>query len=405
MDAWTGEVLAMATAPGIGSRDGRPYVSELWRDPAVLDGFEPGSSFKLFTAASLLSRALCDSSSIFDGHGDESMYRSKADMGGFFFHDVHPVGEVSLRVAFAVSSNIIFGTAASLLERQEFDDDLRRFGFGMSTGSGLPGETKGILRPADNWSNRSLPTLAIGQEISVSLLQMAAGFAALLTDGDLRVPRFVSSWYDENGIAHAVETTTLRPRIVPPEIIPVLRDFCRGVVEEEYGGGTAARVEGLNVGGKTGTAQVSEEGVRGYILDAYTANFVGVVPAEKPRLLCAIVVHRPEVEKRWGGITAASCFSRVISKILSGTELLDVSDVAQSAKRLVATDQVADVVVPRLVGLSAPRVVQASREAGLELASAPADPAARAVGQMPAAGSRVPSGAPIRVAWATGVRR
>ncbi len=400
MDPRDGSVLAAATAPGIASRENKPYLSSEWRDPIVLDAFEPGSSFKLFTAASLLRHALCDTSEVFDGEGHPKEYRSSADMGGFTFHDVHPVGLVSLRVAFIVSSNIIFGKAASLLHPDEFENDLRRFGLGMPTGCGLSGESSGILKSTPDWSGRTQATMAIGQEISVTLLQMAAGYSALLTDGTLRVPRFVAAWRDEEGQEHPLRPRVVREDIVPPKVPPILRDLCRQVVQMDYGSGQGARVEGLSVGGKTGTAQIARSDGKGYEPNAYMADFIGVVPAEAPQLLVAIVVQRPKVERRWGGDTAAGCFSRVVSKVLSATRLLDYR------RPLLATSEEEEsgktVEMPELFGLSLQKVRESLGRTGCRLLNEAPSADARVVGQMPQAGSPILPGGVVRVAWTQG---
>lgn len=401
MDPRDASVLAIASVPGIPTRHGRPYASEEWRDPVVLDAFEPGSSFKLFTAASLLRRAVTDTSEVFDGGcRDPRAYRHREDMGGFHFQDVHPVGKVSLRTAFAVSSNIVFGKAVSLLRRDEFAEDLRRFGFGMPTACGLPGESPGILEDARHWSGRSQPTLAIGQEISVTLLQLAAGYSALLTDGTLRSPRLVQSWRDEDGRKHVVAPRVIRERVVPPHVPPILRALCRDVVQTEYGSGLAARVEGLSVGGKTGTAQVVLPGMVGYADSVYIANFIGVAPVEEPQLLVAVVVNQPAVKRRWGGDSAAGCFSRVVSKILSATRLLEHRQRIVQGSGFAGTGDTGE--VPRLVGLTAERAMERLRVAGFDLANTAPDAAARVVGQMPPPGATALHGGLVRIAWSRG---
>ena len=397
MDPRDASVLAVASAPGIPGRGKRPYLSEEWRDPVVLDAFEPGSSFKLFTIASLFRRALCDTAEVFDGEGRPHQYRSSADLGGFVFHDVHPVGLVSLRTAFIVSSNIIFGKAASLLRAEEFYSDLRHFGLGMPTGCGLGGENPGILRDVKSWSGRSQATIAIGQEVSVTLLQMAAGYSALLTDGTLRAPRFVASLRDARGRDHPENSRILRESIVPPNVPPILRALCRDVVQEDYGSGRQARVEGMEVGGKTGTAQVARTDGRGYEKDVYTANFIGVAPALDPQLLVAIVVKRPEVKRRWGGDTAAACFSRVVSKILSETRLLEPDHPLLLAS---SPESVGSKVrIPSLVGMSAEKAQRRLEDQGCRLANEAPSPACRVIGQMPRPGTRFSRGGVVRVAW------
>lgn len=392
MQPWTGEVLALASAPGLPQRDERPFVGDEWRNPAVEDAFEPGSTFKLFTMGSLLSRGVCDTARIFDGEKNPVTGRGVADFGGFRISDPHPVGRISLRHAFEVSSNVVLAKAGTLLERDELHSDLRRFGFGARTASGLPGESNGLLAPVARWSKRTQATVSFGQEISVNLLQLAAGYSALLTDGSLRTPRFVLRWQAEDGGTVEPSGGVVRQRVVPPNIIPLLRELCRGVVESDHGTGKTARVDGLSIGGKTGTAQFS--GPHGYIEGAYTASFIGFTPVDSPRLLCAIVVHRPRVAMRWGAQTAGPCFARVMAKILAGTEWLDDSAGALAAEPLADARA-----IPDLLGRTSHEVVTLLEDVGLRLDVLPDDGGAQVIGQIPPPGALVARGAVVHLAW------
>ncbi len=398
LEPWTGEILAMASAPGLPDRDERPLPGFQWRNPAAEDAFEPGSTFKMFTYASLLSRALCDTGQFFNGERDPVTGKGVADFGGFRIHDVHPVGVISVRHAFEVSSNIIAAKAAILLRPEDFHADLKRFGLGVRTGSGLPGESNGLLTPLRQWSKRSLPTLAIGQEISLTMLQLAAGYAALITDGTLRTPRLIAAFVDEQGRPRPLPTAVVRERIVSPEVIATLRALCHGVVEDDYGTGHTARVEGLSIGGKTGTAQMS--GPHGYLDGAYTASFVGFTPVDDPRMLCAIVVHRPRVPLRWGGTTAAPCYARVISKVFASTEWLDAEGVPPAEpSRPQPAPAVAERIVPDLRGHSAPEVLALAQAQGLRVEPLPQGSMLRAISQLPRPGARLAQGALVQVAW------
>ena len=388
LDPRNGEVIALAQSQAPDVTDERKLDPA--RIIAATDAFEPGSTFKIFTAAALLARSVCDTSDVYDGCGRPEQRRSVKDFGGFRIRDVHPVGRVSFRHAFAVSSNIVFATAAlEHLQQAEFHQDLRNFGFGERTGCGLPGETTGLLAPVSRWSGRTLPTVAIGQEISVSLLQLVSGYGALITDGRVRIPRFRVGRIDADGYVH-IPSPPGRGPVVPASIVPTLRALCREVVQRDYGSGQRARVPGLDVAGKTGTAQVSDG--HGYVAGVYTTSFVGFAPSVDPRLLVAVVLHEAHGHEVFGGNSAAPCVASVLRAIASGTEWLDgAAVVAEAAPELAAPD---------LIGLD----VQAlhARLQGARWSLAGEIPAAgRVVGQIPPAGTPLAPGAVLQVAWRT----
>lgn len=395
MDPRTGEVLALAEAPLLGDRDRRAYPVDQWRTRSATDLYEPGSTFKLFTFASLLSHAVVDTAETFDGEKVPGKEKTTADLGHITLSDDHAVGNVSLRHAFTVSSNIITGKVVSYLRDAEFHGDLRRFGFGSRTGSGWPAETVGILHDPQDWEPRSKPTVAIGQEVGVSLFQLTAGYSALVGDGTLRSPRFLQEWTDHRGRRHQPASNVIRRRVVTPSVILMLRELCRNVVEQPYGTGTLARVAGLDVAGKTGTGQIPGPG--GYRRDGYTASFVGFAPSEDPRLVGAVVLHGAKGAKRWGGQSAAPAFSNVLRRVLISTHWLDAAAVAEATLAPEPDDT-----VPDLRGLDA-SAVEALADAGSWVAQ-PAAPAAeaRVVSQMPRPGTPMRAGTQVRLAWATG---
>ncbi len=397
VEPYTGEVLALAEVPVLSSRDRKSYAADRWRTRSATDLFEPGSTFKLFTVASMLSRGVCDTSTVYDAEGNPNQRRNRVDLGGFTFQDVHPVGRVSLRHAFAVSSNIWMGKAVSLLRRDEFHEDIARAGFGSRTHSGWPAETAGLLHNPAKWSDRSQPTMAIGQEVGVSLFQLTMAYAALVSDGHLRSPQFVSRWRDDQGTLHDPESNILRRNVVPASVPPVLRALCEGVVANDYGSGTAARVDGLRIAGKTGTAQIP--GPNGYRSDAFMASFVGFVPADRPRLLAVLVLQEAKGAMRWGGHSAAPCFSRIVEKAMACTTWLD--DAAQGLRPAPGP---VSLPLPDLRGHDAGELAKIAQAAAWNAYPPAPDAHARVIGQMPPAGTPVRPGARVQVAWRGGVR-
>ena len=401
MDPRTGDVIASAQVPALPgeSVDGEEVSN--WRVVATTDVFEPGSVSKIFTAASLLSHGVSDTAKTFDGMRESKDQRRsrKTFEGGFTIRDVHPVGKVSLRHAFVRSSNIVFATAAfDLLKREEFYEDLSSYGFGRRLGLGLPGETRGILRSPDDplWSLRTQATLAIGQEIGVNLMQLAAAASAVLTDGTLHRPRFVSALRHRDGSQEEMPPVVVRRNLVDPVVAEMLRAMCVDVVEQPYGTGRHARVDGLRVGGKTGTAQVATR-TGGYLPGVYNATFVGFAPAHDPQLVIVIALHRAAKRDVSGGGAAAPVFGAIVREIASTTDLLD----AGVGEMVEAVDTVR---TPDLRG----RSVEELRELALRApwgAALPSLPdTGRVVGQLPPPGTPMRPDAALQLAFARGSR-
>ena len=398
MDPATGDVLALAQVPA--DPDPLPDDPDVspWRVMAATDLFEPGSVFKFFSAASLLRRGVCDTSTVFDGmRTSKDQRRSYKEFpGGFTIRDVHPVAEVSFRHAFVRSSNIVFATAAlERLKRQELYDDLRSFGFGEYPGVGFPGETAGILRSPDDpmWSLRTQSTLAIGQEVGVSLLQLASAASAVVGDGALRRPRFLRAIHHADGRVETVEPIVHRRGLVGPRVADMMRAMGTDVVNTAYGTGRNARVEGLEVGGKTGTAQVpSRSG--GYVPDVYNPTFIGFAPASDPRLVVVVVVHRAPGRLATGGAVAAPCFANIVREIAASTTLLDES-VGRTVRPRVT------VAAPNLIGRSVDEVRELAKLAPWSPALGDLPTVGFVVGQIPPAGTAMTPEARLQLAFDT----
>lgn len=389
----TGDVLAIAEYPTLHRNRRGGYGALKWQSRPAVASFEPGSTFKVFTIASLLARAVCDTATRFDGEKVEGKRRAQYDFGGFKFQDVHPVGNVSLGHGFAVSSNIIFGKAVGLLRREEFYQDLRSFGFGKRTAMGWPLESAGIIRAADDWSARSQPTIAIGQEVGVTLFQLATAYRAVFGDGVLRPLRLVRHSFDSNGNRQDWDSGDGGHRVLPPKVLPTLRALCADVVNLDYGTGTNARVRGLEVGGKTGTAQMMKHEGPGYDPYRHVAGFVGFAPVEQPRIMVLLFVEGVRGPMKWGGQSAAPAVARIFEGLLLSTEHLDLP-----AREIVAAETRRT--MPDLAGRPADRVYAMAADSELVLSPpAPAEDAV-VIGQVPAAGTPLYEGSVrVQLAW------
>jgi stage V sporulation protein D (sporulation-specific penicillin-binding protein) len=398
LEAATGEVIALAQAPfRTPAPDGSDEIDR-WRVMAATDEFEPGSVFKIFTLATLLSESVVDTSTVFDGMGRPGDRRTvHVFANGRRIRDVHPVGKVSIRHAFVTSSNIVFARAVEeRLRSSEFYDAIRRFGFTERPGTGFRAEADGLLLDRDRWTSYMMQSLAMGQGISVTLLQLASASAAVLGDGNLRSPVLAREIVAPDGRRTRVEATIRRRAVVTPRVTAKLRACVRDVVHESYGTGENARVDGLSVGGKTSTAQISDE--QGYIEGIYTPIFVGAVPAEDPRLIVVIVLHGAPGERTYGGNTAAPCFARVVGEIAARTPWLE------SAFEVARVEPTETIPAPELVGRTVQEVRELSADSlwSVEVAHLPDE--ARAVSQIPAPGMPMRPGARVQLAW-SGARR
>lgn len=398
LDARTGEVLALAQAPFTTPAPDGSHEVDPWRVMAATDEFEPGSVFKIFALATLLSESVADTATVFDGEGDPDDYRSSHKFpNGRTIQDVHPVGRVSLRHAFVTSSNIIFAKAVEeRLRRSEVYDAIRRFGFVERPGSGFAAEADGLLLAQENWTSYMMQSLAMGQGISVTLLQLASASAAVLGDGTLRAPSFAREIVGPDGSRTRLDSAVRRRNVVTPRVAEVLRVCARDVVQQPYGTARGARVEGLSVGGKTGTAQVSNS--TGYMDRIYTPTFVGAVPAEDPRLIVVIVLHGAPGEHTYGGNTAAPCFARVVGEIAARTPWLE------SAFDVAEVEPQSTIPAPALVGRTVEEVLELSSNSAWRVETANLPEGARAVSQIPAPGAPMRPGARMQLAWA-GPRR
>ena len=319
IDPRTGEILALANEPCYDPEAPGASALETYRNRAVTDLFEPGSTFKLVTAAAVIEQKRVGRSTMFDtGAGVQSV-------SGITLHDARPHGTIPFEKVIAYSSNIGTARAALLLGNDEFYRFARRFGFGLRTGIELPGEVAGVLRTPDLWSGRSLVTVAIGQEVSVTALQLVMAFSALANDGMLMRPFVTRAILDESGKVESwTEPQSVR-RAVSAETARTVREFLTLGVEE--GTGKNAGLDWCSVGGKTGTSQKYVNGT--YKSKLYVSSFCGFLPADDPEIVCLVVIDEPK-GAYYGGTVAAPVFR----KIISGLAAADVGLLARFGRGL-----------------------------------------------------------------------
>ncbi len=312
MDVKTGEVLALATAPTFDPDDRRGVPAEVLGNPAVRDVYEPGSVAKIMTAAGALEAGVVAPDTVLSVPYTY-VHRGRA------FHDSHPhpVERLTFAGVLVKSSNTGTIQVAERLGEQRLHDIVRRFGYGSRSGLGLPGESAGTVHPVAEWSNSSLPTIAIGQGIDGTVLN-ALGVYQTIANGGVRVtPNIVRSVVGKDGrpapVAAAAPT-----RVVSAEVAGQIRTMLEGVVSEE---GTAelAAIPGYRVAGKTGTAQRVVAGR--YAPGNYTSSFIGFAPADNPRLVAAVVLQGTGKKAYYGGATAGPVFKDVMSFALRSAKV------------------------------------------------------------------------------------
>jgi len=305
LDPNTGQILALANRPAA-ALDRYAEATDAERlNRAVVSMHEPGSTFKFIPMAAVLERNRL--------RPDEGFYCEKGSfrVGRRTIRDVASYKTLTARQVMAKSSNIGMVKITRKLQRQELWETIDRFGFGKVTGIELPGECAGRLQPVSAWSGLSQDSLAFGQEIGVTPLQMATAIATVANDGVRVPPRVVLGTRDPDGRLRRF-TPPGPERVIDVKVARELQRMLEGVVKS--GTGTRAAVPGYRIAGKSGTAQVALAG--GYSESEYVASFGGFGPVGRPRVAGLVVLHSPAGDRYHGGQVAGPIFGRIMSGAL-----------------------------------------------------------------------------------------
>lgn len=307
MDPNDGSILAMASMPTFDPNRFRDFPAVAWRNRNVQDLYEPGSTFKIVTAAAGLEERLVTPSQVIDT-GDGTVTIANVTISE---HDNKRYGLMSFEDVIVNSSNVGTVRVALALGSRRLDQWVRRFGFGQRVGIPLPGETSGLLRKHDKWTPVSPASISIGQEIGVTPLQILRAVSAVATGGMMVEPRIVSKVVDEDGRTVYEPPRAAPKRVMTEKTAAVLNEILKAVVTR--GTGSNAALAEHVVAGKTGTAQKAGRG--GYMAGRYVGSFVGYVPADQPRLAILVVLDEPRPE-HYGGTVAAPVFREVAESTL-----------------------------------------------------------------------------------------
>ena len=380
----TGDILAMASMPTFNPNRLDRASSAAIRIRGITDQYEPGSTMKAVTAAALLEERMVAPNDQVEGHS------GSYNIPGHVIRDDHALGTTTFRIALEQSSNIIFANQAQKLDPRKYYKYVRDFGFGIPTGIDLPGEIRGLLKRPDAFDETTQYFMAYGYELSATAIQVLNAYATIANGGVMMEPRTVRSIVSPDGdILRTFAPQKVR-RVISEETADVLTDLLVGVVEK--GTGKNARIPGVRIAGKTGTAQQLEGG--SYSRKAYTASFVGYYPADDPQVCMIVMLDKPRTSI-YGGSTAAPIFRRIVQKTMT---MLDLDD---RTRTLIAASADADsVAVPDIRGLRLGTADTVLARLGLDL-DVDAD-TGLIVDQLPEPGTRVERGADIGVSLAVG---
>lgn len=305
VDPQSGEIMAWANSPTYDPNDYSKYPFEVTKNWAMVDIYQPGSTFKIITVASALDLGVINPNSTFIDNGSITI-------GNRTLHNHEPGGHgrLDLLHLFINSSNIASAQIGLMMTPQQFYSKLSEFGLGKPTGVELPGESAGLLLQAKKWTPIDQATTGFGQgAIAVTPLQLVGAVGAVANGGVLVQPHLIRRIYDPR--------TGVTERWTHPEKRVVLtpdtsRLLCRLLAENiSLGTQLAGKVPGYRVAGKTGTAQKVTASGRGYRAGATIASFIGFLPADNPQLLCLVVIDEPQTDGRWGNTIAGPVFNAI----------------------------------------------------------------------------------------------
>ena len=307
MEPATGAILAMAVRPEFNPNQLTGLDAGQWRNRAITDLYEPGSTMKPLMLAGALEDKTVDLNELIDCEQGRMLVANKP------LRDHEPFGLLTPREIIQHSSNIGAAKIGMRLGADRLHRWLTAFGFGRPTGIDLKGEAIGLLRPVSQWSGRSVASHAIGQELGVTPLQLVTAYAALANGGWLVRPHLVETIVSPEGASRSDDYPPLR-RVISEQTARQVRDILTSVTTPQ-GTGAKAALAGFQVAGKTGTAQKVNPETRQYDPQAVVSSFIGFVPAESPKFVLLVVVDDPQ-GAGWGGTVAAPVFRQIATATL-----------------------------------------------------------------------------------------
>src|SRR5450759_2366318 len=312
MDPKTGEILAMANEVGFNPNNINGLTPEKWRNRAVTDYFDPGSTFKPFLVAGALEEKTIRESEKF--YCEDGNYK----VANRVIHEANRKrhGQLSVRDILKYSSNIGAVKIAQKLGKEKFYQYIDNFGFGMKTGIDLPGESPGLVRPVKKWTKVDTATIAFGQGVSVTAIQMISAMSAIANGGVLMKPYILRSVTDKNNIPIKMYNPTIVRKVVSVETAKRMTNMLTEVVGSADGTGKNANIVNVAVAGKTGTSQKFDFSRGVYSSEKVRTSFMGFFPADNPQVAILVILDEPQRDK-WGGVAAAPVFKSIGEQILN----------------------------------------------------------------------------------------
>ncbi len=374
MQPQTGEILAMVNKPDYDlndpPRDDVSLLTSLMRNRCITDAYEPGSTFKILTAAAALNSALVSPGEGFYCAGSVVVEGGRIKCWG------DPHGAESFAEALQNSCNPVFVEMGLRLGVEKFYDYMKAFGLGSATGVDMRGEAQGILIPEKNCKRVDIARIGFGQSVAVTPIQLLTACSAVVNGGRLLKPYIVKEIRDGGGEILQQGSTTVRGNPISEGTSAVMRQLLEGVVAE--GGGRNAAIPGYRIGGKTGTAQLYVDGV--VSSDKHIGSFLGFAPIDDPRIAVLVIVEEADVAVDFGSVTAAP-YAR---------DILEQSLMYLGIAPEIEGEPPQEVRVPGVIGLNLADASGAVREAGLDCVFD--GEGGIVTGQLPAAGAEMTEG-------------
>ncbi len=412
MEPRTGEIIALANETAFDPNNFKAIAPETRKNKAIADAWDPGSTFKPFMAAAALEEGVVRPTDMFyceNGHytvANRTIHEANRKRHGM----------LSLHDIIKYSSNIGSAKIAEKLGKEKFYDYIKKFGFGDKTGIDLPGESKGLLRPVERWTRVDAATIAFGQGISVTGIQLITALSSIANNGILMKPFIVRAMINKNGeIVQSFHPTQVR-RVISPETAQKMTSILTDVVGMEDGTGKNARIANISVAGKTGTSQKFDFKAGAYSSQKVRTSFMGFFPAEDPQIAMLIVLDEPQKD-RWGGVAAAPVFKNIGEQLLTAFKTniqrhpepeeinpldnnIGLKFVSAPATLTNAEEtEIDEKIMPNFRGLTIREVLKKSREKGIDIRVVGSGWAAE---QNPAAGMPLPENTICTVTFKAG---
>ncbi len=394
MDARNGEILGYSSIPEFDPNNFSRATKSEKDDRPVTYAYEPGSVFKIFSISSMLEIGGITPNSHFFTNGG---YRKVFPDETVTIHDLGVYGDVTPQKIIEYSSNVGAAYASDTVSALDFYLKLSDYGFGKRTGLPLPGETFGLLKKPEFWSGRTKPTIAIGQEISVSAIQMITAATVLTNQGMLLKPHIIKKIVSPEGkLIKEYTRTPVRAVISPSVAREMLLDM--ETATSPYGTARRLRIKGLRISAKTGTAQKIDPHTRKYSKDQFVASTMAIFPTENPRIIIYMVIDTPRGREYYGGRIVAPLVKELIEKLIPIVRIRKSTDtvIKHSGEVKISLPEklIPGAVLPDLKGLSKKQLLPLF---SLEGVSVEMEGEGWVVSQHPAPGTKITKGMTIKL--------